>query len=142
MDPCHERIERAVDHLVALDERLTLERRAHDGHREVIAGAGRVRSGNPRAGECLRQVPADLLQGTRQRQPRLESPVHASRIGETVRPEVGRAVQTAVAVIGVEHEGGVLGPRVEDLEGEPHRGELRPLDVAGLPFFGCAHVEK
>jgi len=34
------------------------------------------------------------------------------------------------------------GPRVEYLEGELHRGEPRSLDVAGLPFFGCAHVEK
>lgn len=61
MDAGHQDAERCVDHLMPLDQGLALERRAHDGDGEVIAGPGRVLGGDLRVGECRREARTDLV---------------------------------------------------------------------------------
>src|SRR4029077_18973500 len=61
MDPRHQRRERAVHHLMALDERLAGEAVADDRHREVVSGASGVVGGDCPVREDVLQTTANLL---------------------------------------------------------------------------------
>src|SRR5713226_4801401 len=61
MDPRHQGGERAVHHLMALDERLAGEAVADDGDREVVSGARRVVGGDRRVREDVLETAANLL---------------------------------------------------------------------------------
>src|SRR6476659_3512046 len=79
MDAGHERGERAVDHLVALDQRVPREARARHVHGEVIAAARRVLGDDLRVGKRAHQAAMNLLRA----QHRTPAILRRSRVAST-----------------------------------------------------------